>query len=78
MPIKRNLSYDALKKFHNWINCEQYRVTCFFDGKQWICPDPKDKKRVDSITKDYDNGYYFFDEDICVTKDNLKNVRTFD
>lgn len=69
-----NLHYEILKKFHNLNNCDQYRVTCFF-GKQWVCPDASDKKRVEGMIKDYYNGYYFYDEDFCVTKENLKSAK---
>ena len=56
---------------------ESIRVTCFHNGKYYVCPDPKDVKQVEELQRQYDNGAYLSSKTYLITQKQYKDERNW-
>ncbi len=52
-------------------------VKCFFNGLWWACPDPKDLKLVDEITRNYEEGSWITYDTYYISEGQYRNCNNW-
>lgn len=44
------------------------KVRCYFNGRWWVCPNPHDKDRSESLAQQFCEGVYIHCKDVYLTE----------
>lgn len=64
------LSYEALSDANRpqYHHTADITVTCYWNMRWWVCPNPLDDERSQSLENQYDQGWYVEKETFAITR----------
>ena len=62
---------SELDKGYTCNSCE--KIKCYFNGLWYVCPNPKDKSRSESLQKQYENGVYINQKNYYISQEDFSN-----
>jgi|SRR6185437_5622981 len=53
--------------------CCAHEVTCYFNLRWWVCPNPQDVDRSQNLRKQYSEGWYVEFKKFCLTSEQFRD-----